>query len=183
MTTGAKILGLGAAGAGGAAAAKGFTLAKALQIGGTALSAGGAIAGGVAGKASAGFQAEQLEARGKSELASSTYRAAEEDRQKRLVVSRARAVGASGGGRDFDLEGRIEEEGTYRQLMALWEGEDAMSGLNTQAEAARFGGRQAKRAGGIAAAGIAASGAYTLYENHWKSDLQSLRSKYGRRPQ
>lgn len=132
-------------GIGGAAAGTG--LASTLQTVGTVLSMGGSLVAGSAAAANADFQAQQLEQKADLELATATRKAAEEDRQKELVISRARAVGAkSGGGVDYTLLGDLEEEGTYRTLVANWEGEEAARGLRAQAAATRTGGK-AKRLG------------------------------------
>jgi hypothetical protein len=181
LTAGAKALasvGLSgaAAGAAGATAAAGaatagataaMTGAQALQIGGTVLSTGGAIAGGIAAKKSADFESDQLKAQGKAQLAEGSRRAELEDRQKRLVMSRARAVGAtSGGGVDNSLLGAIEEEGTYRTLVANWEGEDALSGMNTQAAARRTTGRSKRTGGYLTAFDSLMSGGSSLMEKY-----------------
>ena len=121
--------------------------APALAMGGTILSAAGAIKQGNAAKASANYNALQLEAAGKTERASAQRAAVEESRQKDLVMSRARAVaGASGGGQDFELLGDIEEDGALRSLTAMWEGDEAAKGRKAQAASARFEGKQAKSA-------------------------------------
>ena len=113
-----------------------------------------------------------------TENASAQRKAAEETRQKELVLSRARTVAAaSGGGQDIALMGSIEEEGTMRSLTALWEGSEAAAGRNAQAAATRFEGSQAKRAGAVKGIASLAQGASTIadnwpqksmYEKYWK---------------
>lgn len=130
-------------------ALKGMGLAQALQIGGTILSTGGAIAQGRQQKAVADYNAAQLEQDAKRENAIAQRRAEDERKQKELVISRARVVGAaSGGGQDFGLLGDIEEEGEYRANLALWEGEEASKGRRQAARGERFKGRVAQKAAG-----------------------------------
>lgn len=130
-----------------AAAVKAASLGTILSAAGGIVSTVGALAQGSAAKASSEYEAKQLEAQGLAENAAAQREAQEERRQKEIMMSRARAVGAaSGGGLDFELAGDIEEEGEYRALTALWEGEEAAKGRKAQAEAARFDGKQAKKA-------------------------------------
>lgn len=129
-------------------ALKGMGLSTILSAGGAAVSAVGAVQGGKAQDAAAQYQAAQLEASGKAEQAASQRQAEEDRRQARLMQSRARAVGAaSGGGIDLELAGDIEAEGEYRALTSLWEGTEAAKGRRAQAEASRFEGNAAKKAG------------------------------------
>lgn len=146
-----------------------------LQAGGTILSTAGTIATGQAAKQSADFEAAQIEQRAQAEQATASYRAEEEQRQKRLVQSRARAAGAaSGGGVSPMLAGAIEEEGMYRSLVAQWEGDEAAAGLRTQAKARRTEGR-ARRAGSYIDAGSTLLGGMrTLYDDY----STSLHDKY-----
>lgn len=135
-------------------AGKVFTAVKTASFG-TLLSTGGSIVSGIgaiqAGKAraeAAEYTAKQQDAQAKAELAQSSLEAAQEGRKKRLILSRARAVAAaSGGGQDLDLLSDIEEEGTQRTLMTLWEGEDRAKARRAGAAVSRFEGRQARRAG------------------------------------
>ena len=139
-----------------------------LAAGGTILSTAGAIQQGNAANAAAKYNAAQLEAAGKAENAAAQRKAAEESRQKELVLSRARTVAAaSGGGQDVALMGQIEEEGTLRSLTALWEGDEAAKGRNAKAAATRFEGSQAKRAGAIKGLSILAEGGASLYDKYW----------------
>ena len=119
-----------------------------LQGAGAAVSGIAAVKSGRTAQATANYQAAQLDASAKSEQAVAQRAAAEERRQKELTISRARAVGAaSGGGQDIPLFGAIEEDGELRALTVLWEGDEAAKGRRAQAQAARFEGKQTKRAG------------------------------------
>jgi len=132
------------------AAIKGASLSQVLAAGGSAISAVGAVQAGNARNAAAQFEAKQLEQQGKAEQAAASIKARNEAEQKRLVMSRARAVGAaSGGGQDLGLLGSIEEEGTYRQLAAIWEGDEAAKGRKAQAAASRLEGKSYKTAGWV----------------------------------
>ncbi len=127
----------------------------------------GAIRQGKAAKAAADFQAEQLEAAGLAEQATASVRAGQEKDNAKLVSSRARAVGAAGGGGlDLELMGDIEAEGQYRSLTALWEGEEARKGRDLQAKAARVEGKNAQTAGYINAAASLIETGESLYDKY-----------------
>lgn len=138
-----------------------------LQAGGTILGTLGAIQQGNAANAAAQYNAQQLEARGKAENAAAQREAEEQNRQKELMLSRARLVGAaSGGGQDIALMGAIEEDGTMKSLNALWEGEEAEKGRKSQAAAERFDGGQAKKAGMLKGLSILGEGTASIYEKY-----------------
>ncbi|SFE20950.1 hypothetical protein SAMN04488523_105321 [Sulfitobacter brevis] len=166
-------------------AIKGAGLSTILSAAGAGIGAVGAIQSGNAQNAAAQYQAAQLEASGKAERASSQREAEEQQRQTRLMHSRARAVGAaSGGGIDLELAGDIEAEGEYSALTALWEGAEAAKGRNAQAAASRLEGKAAKKAGYLKGASKVFSGAASLYESLAPSRTilsngQSLLEKYG----
>lgn len=153
--------------AGAVAAVKAASFSTILQAVGTGVSAVGSLKAGADAKAASEFNAAQLDASAKAESAASQRKAEEERRQKRLVQSRARAVGAaSGGGIDLELAGDLEEEGEYRALTALWEGEEAAKGRRNQAAATRFEGRQSKKAGFLKAGRTILGGGGSLYEKY-----------------
>lgn len=142
-------------------------LGSALAVGGTVLSAGGAMAAGRAQRAASNFEAAQLEARAKSEIAVAQRDAARDRRQKELVQSRARAVGAaSGGGVDLRLLSTIEEEGTYNELMARWEGSERARSSRLNADVARMEGRNEERAGRIKGFSTLLSGGASFMEQY-----------------
>lgn len=127
----------------------------------------GVIRQGIAEKKSAEFEAKQLVAAGKAEQAASTYRAADDIKQAALVASRARAVGAAGGGGlDLELISDIEAEGQYRSLTSLWEGEEARKGRKTQAAARRVEGKNAQTAGYIGGAATLIDTGTSLYDKY-----------------
>lgn len=144
---------------------------------GTAVSAIGTIGAGIAKNKAAKFEAAQMDRQAKVERATASAAAAEEHRQKRIALSRAQLVGAaSGGGRAFDLEGDIEQEGQYRALTALFEGDERAAGRRMQASARRYEGKAAKRAGFISGFGSFARGASGMIGS---SAGSSLLEKYG----
>lgn len=148
-------------------AIKGFGVANALMAGGTILSGAAAIQQGNTARATSNYEAQQLEAQGKAEMAASQREADNESRQNALVMSRARAAGAaSGGGIDYDLMGDIGGEGEYRALTALWQGGEAAKGRNQQAANARLEGKQQQRAGRVNAFNTLLQGGTSLYEKY-----------------
>lgn len=149
------------------AAIKGASLSQVLAAGGSVVSGVGAIQAGNAQKATADFQAKQIEAQGKAEAAAASLQAENEDRQKQLVLSRARAVGAaSGGGVDVNMLGQIEEEGTLRTLNATWQGQEALKGRQTQAAATRVEGSMYKKAGFLKGATTLLGGGASFFEKY-----------------
>ena len=127
----------------------------------------GAIRAGNAERAASNFQAKQLEAQGLAEQAASSVRAGQEVDEAALVSSRARAVGAAGGGGlDFELMSDIEAEGQYRSLTALWEGEEARKGRTLQAKASRVEGKNAQTAGYFRGAASLIDTGQSLYDKY-----------------
>lgn len=146
---------------------KGASFGEVLAAGGSVVSAAGQIAAGKNQSAIANYQAQQLEQQAKAERAAASLEAENEAKQKRLVQSRARAVAAaSGGGQDIGLLGDIEEEGTYRQMLAIWGGEERAKGRQAQAAAARFEGKAYKRAGFLEGAKTILGGGSSFMERY-----------------
>lgn len=142
-------------------------LGKVLSLSGTILGGVGTVAGGAAANASAQYEAKQLEARATAERAAGQRDAMRERKQKELVISRAKAVGAaSGGGVDLVGLGKIEEEGEYNALTAMWEGEERARGAEDQAAATRWSGKQAKRASFINAGATILDGGASFMEKY-----------------
>lgn len=156
--------------------AKGATLGQMLTLAGGAVSAAGSISKGNATKATSEFTAKQMDQQAAAERAAGSLAAEDQARQKELVLSRARAVGAaSGGGQDFNLLGQIEEEGTYRTLVANWQGEEAAKGRSLQADALRAEGDMASSAGWMGAGQTILSTGATVMS----SAQETLLEKYG----
>lgn len=147
-------------------------LAIAGMVGGGILSAGSAFQQGQAASRMATIQANQLdesatqlEESAKQQEGVSQLKAAESKRQARLLQSRVIALAAANGGDTSekninDILLNIEGEGEYRALMDLYNGSSAGYELRNRARTARqqslvtrFEGRQARRAGNMAAFG------------------------------
>ena len=138
-----------------------------VEVAGTLMQAGGAIIAGQDANKAAKFEAIQLERAANAELAKGSHRVAEAQRQKRLKLSRARAVGAaSGGGRAFEAEGLIEEEGEMIAMTELFDAEDARRGRLDQAKAKRYDGAMARSAGFMRAGTHLFSGAASMYKKY-----------------
>lgn len=134
-------------------------------IGGTVMSAAGAISEGKSQQRASNFQAAQLDQQANMERASAVKSAQESRRQSEIAMSRARAVGAaSGGGIDVPLMGQIEEDAELRAGVAMWEGEEAAKGRKMQASAARYDGNQYARAGAMRAGATLLSGGSSFLE-------------------
>lgn len=142
-------------------------MAQLALIAGTAISAAGALESGRAAQSNANFQAAQMTQQAAQERAAGSRAAAEEARRKRLIQSRAMAVGAaSGGGVDYRGIGEIEEEGEMRVLSALYEGEERGRGMDVGAAGKRFGGKAARAASQYRAVGTVLDGAASFYEKY-----------------
>lgn len=180
-------------------------MAQAALVGATVLSTVGTIvsansaataskAEGASARNAAEFQQAQYNQRAGQELASSQRQAIEERRKADLAISRARAIAAGSGGSATDptvmkIYNDLASEGEYNALSALYEGDEAATGLRMQGAAARYEGESAyqagqykssayRRAGYLQGVGTALSGVsdfYTKYGNpldssSWSSD-------------
>lgn len=91
------------------------------------------------------FDAEQLEGQAGQELAASQRVALTEERQSKLVQSRALALAAASGGSASDptvlrIVSGIASEGAYRQNLALYQGEEKARQMRLTARAERITG-------------------------------------------
>jgi len=164
---------MGVASAVGGAAATTAQVLNAARTAGTILQAGGTALDAVNAKRGADFESKQMEVQAGQERAASQRRAREERRQTQLLQSRAQAVSAASGGGAVDptvvdVIGDIEEDGEYRALNTLWEGEDRARGLLTGARERRRQGRFALTSGLMGAAGTIIDGS------------SSMRKRFGR---
>lgn len=147
----------------------------------TVLNTVGAVGGGIAANRSARFQAAQLEQQAGQARATGQRAAAEERRQAQLVQSRLQAR-AGGGGLDESVTkaaGDIAAEGEYRSLVSMFEAEERARGLETQAAARRYDGRQARVAGALRGIGSVVANAETLYDKYGKGGWQASPDVYG----
>jgi hypothetical protein len=140
-----------AATAGAAASSAGTALAAyapAAATIGTGLSAAGTIYGGIQQNRAAEFEAKQMKARGDEEFAAGQAEANKMRREKELAQSRVRAVAAASGGGAGDpsitniMEG-IEEQGTYNELVAMYQGRSSRNKMYASAGSRRAEGRSA----------------------------------------
>lgn len=119
-----------------------------LSILGTALSAGGAVLGGIQANAAAKEQAKSMEKKGDAEYAIAQRKMLEGKRQANLLVSRQRAVAAASGGGVSDptvesIMGKTEARGGYNALMDMYNGATMRDDLYQTAAATRTEGRGA----------------------------------------
>jgi len=160
-------------------------IAMASAIAGTAMSVAGNVQAGKAaaaqGKAqqqAADYMAQQANVQAGQERSAAQRRAIAQRRQTERVQSnlQARAAASGAGALDpgtIDLTGDIAQEGEYRALTALYEGEDRARGLQTQAalrsyegNAAALAGKNAQGIYNMQAVGSALSGASTLFSKY-----------------
>lgn len=140
----------------------------ALMAGSTILQAGGTIAGANAQAGQLKSEATQLDALAGTDRASAQRTGSEQKRQARLLQSRALAVAAASGGGASDptvinILSRLEGEGEYRSLVALYEGEEVARSKEAQASARRKEAKNVKRAGYLSAAGKVLEGGATMF--------------------
>lgn len=138
-------------------------------IAGGVVSAVGTIAAGQSQKRAAERQAQQLEMRGKEERAAAQREAFDVGREKGLIQSRQQAVAAASGAGALDptildLAGDVEAEGTYRQLLHTYGGEERRKGNFAQAAGARRSGRAAATGAWLDAGGTILGGASTMFD-------------------
>lgn len=145
------------------------TIASVAGLAGSVVSAIGTIAAGQAQKRAANFEAQQLEIRGKEERAAAQREAFQTAREKGLIQSRQQALAASSGAGALDptildLASDVEGEGTYRELLAQYGGEERAKGARAQAAGARMSGRAAATGSMFDAAGTILGGFSTFYD-------------------
>ncbi|RWN26523.1 MAG: hypothetical protein EOR97_28175 [Mesorhizobium sp.] len=115
---------------------------------GTALSAVGTVAGGVAAKNDADFQAQQYEMKAKEEVAASQREAIAKKREGDLVNSRSQALAAaSGAGAGMDaptivkLMAGTAAQAQYNADSAMYGGYSRAAGLKDTANSTRAAGK------------------------------------------
>lgn len=148
-----------------AAAAPYLTAASAV------IGVGSTLMAGKQQDAYAKFEAGQLEANAKSERAASQRQAADEKKRSDYLQSRATALAASGGGAANDptienIIAGLDSEGEYRALSALYNGEQAASGMEMGANVRRIEGRNGRRTANYKAANTLMSSGASLYEKY-----------------
>lgn len=134
------------------------TLADLFSVGGSLIKARAQRQYGKAVDSAAQFEAEQLEQKAGQSIAVSQRVAREEVRKAELAQSRALALAAASGGGASDptvvnIIAGLAGEGAYRQMVALYEGEDRARSYRLNADARRYEGKSARKAGTIGATG------------------------------
>lgn len=140
---------------------------------GTAISAGGTIAGGQAANQSAKFTAAQLDANAAGATAAGQRTMLDTQEKTRLAQSsltaRAGASGVNAGvGSPAAVTGEIAKRGSYLAALDLFRGQDTATGIQNQAAGTRYSGNAAEIGANTSAAGTIAAG------------VGSMASQYGR---
>ena len=148
------------------------------SVGGSAMQGEAARRAGKAGQEQKEYEAARYEQQAVQEVASAQRDMLEERRRKELVVSRAQALAAFGGGGVSDptvqnIIADLDSEGAYREAVALYQGKESARQLHQSADLARLEGRNIRQGGkdlaaaytvqGIASAAQQASSLYTKY--------------------
>ena len=123
---------------------------------GTAVGAVGKIQAGQAAKEAGKDQQAELHRQAIQEVAAAQIKMLDERRKKEMVISRAQALAAFGGGSVSDpsiqnLIADIDNEGSYREAVALYNGEERARKLESQGAMARKAGKQRAQASNISA--------------------------------
>lgn len=160
-----------------------FTLASVgVSIFGALKQSQGIKAAGKAQLQQAQFQQQSANVAAGQQRASA-QRASIEDRRKGVLAqSRARAVGAAGGGSVSDITnviGDLGAESEYSALTSLFQGEDSARDLETRGSLALFEGESANRAAKTDAqsalfkglSGAAMSGGSSLFSKYAPEDM------------
>lgn len=147
----------------------------AVSVLGTVLQVGGTLGAGAAAEAGAEFEAEQLRRRAGQVRGARQRSALEIERQGRLEQSRALAVAASSGAGASDPTvinhmANLAAETNYKKMVALYEGEEEAKVLEMEAAMRQLGGRQAKQASRLRAAGTLLSEGASLYSKYGVKD-------------
>lgn len=140
-------------------------------LAGTALSAGGKIAGGYAQKGALDASASQLEQEAGQSVASGIQGAIQDRRRATYVASNARASTAAGGLTTTGTSaianvGQIRGQGEYNALTALYQGEDRAQELDYRATGERRAGSNAVTSGWISGASSVLSGGTSFYDKY-----------------
>lgn len=146
-----------------------------MMVGSTVLTAAGQYSAGKTEEKRAKLEARQMEEQGKAEIASAQRAGFEQERQGERKASRMLALAAASGGGASDptvinLMANLAGETQYRKAVEFYEGGERQRQLKYQADVRRYEGKEAKRAGKMAAFTTLLSGGSSLY------------SKYGMKP-
>ena len=147
------------------------TVGTIATIAGTAVTAAGTIAAGKNAEASAKFEAQQMEAKGKEEQAASQREADEYRRRKNLALSKLQSNSAASGFTATDptalaLADEISKYGTFQEQMANYGGASRRAGLEDQAAGRIMEGKAARRGSMYSAAGTILGGVATMADRY-----------------
>lgn len=160
-------------------------------VGGSAMQASAAREAGKAGQEMKELEAQNYEAQAVQSVASAQREMLNERRRKELVVSRAQALAAFGGGGVNDptvqnIIGDLEGEGAYREAIALYQGEEEARKLEYAAGLSRLEGLNLRKGGeaqsrayaiqGVASAVQSASSLYSKYNQAKYNSTQAGRT-------
>ena len=130
------------------------------------------------------YEASQMRVRGGQEFASAQRDMLNEKKKEKLVQSALQARSAAQGGASdpsvVKIAGDIAAEGKYRQMTALYKGQDVQNYLENAARLKNFEGAEFRRAGEIAKRSSRMSAFTTLLGGF--DSAKSLFQKYGPKP-
>lgn len=140
----------------------------ALMVASTALSMYGQNKSAKASAKASKAQAAQVERQAKSTYAADQLRAAEYTRESDTVASNARTAIAAGGGvttdaGSTDIISKIDSEGIYNRLAALYDAKNNYDGTIAQGQALRTEAKNTRKASRYAIGATALSGAADAY--------------------
>lgn len=146
-------------------------MAESMMIAGPAISGVSSVISGNSIKKSSEFEASQLEQKANQTVASGLQAAKEERRQAKLLQSNALAKAAAGGGGGSDVSTNkiisdIGGEGEYRALTKMFEARESEAYFKDSANAKRYEGKQAQKAGYLEGIGTALTGAGDWYSRY-----------------
>jgi hypothetical protein len=144
------------------------TIALAVGLIGTGLSAAGSLAQGQQAQAMANMQAKAYEQQAQADQQASAFEQARERKKQELLQANARAqVGASGvalKGSPTEVLAANAREGQLDIAAIRYGSQLRQNALGTQAAISRYGGKQAKQASYINAGSNLVSGISSLYD-------------------
>jgi hypothetical protein len=146
-------------------------IGPALTVAGSLVSSNAYRQAGNAAQQSGQYQAAQLEQNAGQQTAAGQHARQDELYRSRLAQSAAlaRAASSGAGASDptvVDIIGHIAQEGAYRGLIDVYQGEDKARMLKQQAAGARYSGDSTKAAYDTAASGSLFRGATSLFEKY-----------------
>jgi len=139
------------------------TLSLAAMAAGTVLSSVGKHNEGVTAQNQANYEASQMDVNAGQQRAMAQRQAIEDRRAATLANSKLQAAAAAGGGSasdagTVDLSQDIYAQGEYNALTSLYNGEEKARDLEGGASLKRYQGKEARKAGDIAALSSVLSG-------------------------